>query len=188
MASKVEKSYTEAEKAEILAVFVNNGKNVKKTCRDYVQSGGSLTPQTLRRWWKAFEKNPEDYPVIADVIQTSTEEFIERTTNIVNLGTEIVEQNLTRIRDNNVELSPADILKLQTATGIAVDKLRLSRGEATRRTESLNTVVAVTSEEIAASITASITSAITEGRKRDEEVIQIEAEIAEAELVDSDSF
>lgn len=106
--------YTDAQRAEALAALQANGGNLSATSRDT-----GIPFSTLKRW------RDEPDPRLAELGEEKKTDLGDRLERIANALVDAIPDKIADAPLNHVSV----------ALGIAIDKLRLLRGEATEVTE-----------------------------------------------------
>lgn len=162
--------YTDDDRAAVLAVLEVNEGNVKRTARDT-----GVAEQTIRDWKKSWEREGVPATVQA-ALPAALEDFASRAESIREKMLDQLEAAVL-----NDKLSGRDLI---TGIGVLTDKLRISRGEATSRTD--QTVEhTVNYEEISKKVQEFMDRALSAGASRDVEIVDAEwhEQAAQAELV-----
>lgn len=164
----MKRTYTDAEKAAaVVALDANNG-NVKRTSREV-----GVAEQTIRDWKKLSERGALS-PAVRAAIPAAQDDFADKAERIRSYAMDELETQVL-----NGELKGAVLI---TVIGVLTDKLRITRGEVTSRSE----VVAkpASPEEIGASVQEYLNRALAAGAERDSVIDDAEwsEQTAQAEL------
>lgn len=156
--------YTPEEKARVLVALDANNGNVKRTARET-----GVAEQTIRNWKKSVAREGVQSEVAA-VLPAVQADFAEKTERV----RDIMLNNL-EAKALNDELSGRDLLM---GVGILTDKLRITRGEATSRTEHVD--APASAEEIGAAVQDYLGRAILAAKQRDHDIALSDEDISEA--------
>ena len=154
--------YTDEDRARVKTVLEVNDGNVKRTSRDT-----GVAEQTVRDWKKQWERGG-----LPEKVRAALPAVAEATTNEY-------EAVVNKAVQRTLELLDDDKLKARDAAwiaGVFTDKLRLIRGEATSRTESVNT--GPTAEEIGNSVVQALEQAVRMQQEREADIVDVEIEQA----------
>lgn len=146
--------YTDEEKAKVLNILDINDGNVKRTARDT-----GVAEQTIRDWKKTWEAGGVPATVQA-ALPAAQGEFADDAERVRNL----MLNNLEAAVLNNT-LSGRDLI---VGIGVLTDKLRLSRGEATSRSETVSTPP--TADAIGEAVNKYLAATFAAGEERDVEI------------------
>lgn len=156
---KVKRTYKDEDKAFVLATLRGNGGNVSRTSRE---TGIAL--QTIRDW-KKLQESGKTKPGVRNAIPAAVDKAVVNWERVRNKALESVEKHLDDGKVNAVQSI--------TVFGVLTDKIRLMRGEATSRTETIHGGGA-TPQEIGSAIGAALESAFGALSKRKTEILEIE--------------
>ena len=162
--------YSDDDKAGVLAILDINDGNVKRTARDT-----GVAEQTIRDWKKSWERVGVPVAVQA-TLPAALADFSDTAERIRGLMLDSLEAKVL-----NDELSGRDLV---VGIGVLTDKLRISRGEATSRTET-TVEHTVSPEKLAVQVQALLEESLRAGLLRDGEIVDAEwkEQAAQAELV-----
>lgn len=148
------RTYSDEDRATVLNFLEVNKGNVKRTARET-----GVAEQTVRDWKKAWEK--EGVPAATqDALPAVKSEFVANATRIRNMMLDNLEARVL-----NDDLNGRDLI---VGIGVLTDKLRISSGEATSRTENIS--LPPTADQIGASIEAYLAKTLRDGSDRDVEI------------------
>lgn len=148
-------TYTESDKARVYVALTANEGNIKRTARET-----GVPENTVRRWKKEFETDPP----AQEAVQTELESG-DYVGQLENIRGEILVELRKKIPTMNGN-------QLAVAFGIVEDKLRLARGLATNRTETVHALPSA--EEIALAGKLLAEGAIDAARTRQRELQEAE--------------
>lgn len=144
-------TYSDEDKAAVLAVLAANGGNAKRTSRE---TGVPLG--TLRYWAKGKASPP------AEVVQQQTDEFVSKAEKIRSMALSKLE---TAVESG--EISARDLI---TVIGVLDDKITRASGLPTQRTEHQHALPS--REELQLVLGAAIGGMIDAAERRDDEIIE----------------
>lgn len=152
MAAK--RNYSDEDKARVLNLLDINDGNVKRTARDT-----GVAEQTIRDWKKSWTGSgvPANVQAALPAVQGEFADDAERVRNFM------LDQLEAKVLNN--ELNARDLI---VGIGVLTDKLRLSRGEATARTETIASPPSA--EEIGSAVVDYLARTLTAGADRDVEI------------------
>ena len=125
MSRRVE--WSDDDRAAAYVNWVANEKNVRKTAREC-----GIGHTTLAYWAKDWEKNGPP-PKIDDKIANTAYEFIHHANSVR-------EQAMRKLEELIPEAEVRQLSAIATVVGIMDDKIRLTMGLATKRTETVHTL------------------------------------------------
>lgn len=146
--------YSGEDRARAYVVFTANGGNIKRTARD-----ASIPVTTLRDWVRDWEAG--DIPDVS-IVQQAAGDFLT---------------DAERVRDKALaelerKLGDATPSALVTTVGVLTDKINLTKGLATSRTETVHALPSP--DEMAALVAGAFQAAIQAAEQRDLEIIDAE--------------
>lgn len=147
----MKRSYSDEEKATVVVALDANNGNVKRTSRET-----GVAEQTIRDWKKLAERG-ELKPEVVAALPAAQEAFADHAETIRSLMMDELE---TQVK--NGDLKGRDLI---VGIGVLTDKLRITRGESTSRSEVVTS--GPNAEEIGAQILEYLDGAITAGQERD---------------------
>ena len=151
--------YTDDDRASVLALLSVNDGNVKRTSRE-----SGVAEQTVRDWKKSWERGGVPATVQA-TLPSALDDFSTKAESIRDRMLDSLEALVL-----NDDLSGRDLI---VGIGVLTDKLRITRGEATSRTE--NTVQHVLSpQELGKRVQEALDHALDAGVHRDVEILDAE--------------
>lgn len=120
-------TYGADDKARALVTLKANDGNLKRTSRET-----NIPVGTLRRWKNAMEgEGPVGHLVEAiDALPEAEDEFVREA--------EIIRSKALRLIGDKIDSGDAKVGELNAVVGTLTDKVRLIRGEATSRSESVH--------------------------------------------------
>lgn len=145
--------YTDEDRARAYIVYTANGGNVKRTSRD-----AGVPSTTLRDWVKEWETDP---PAV-DLVQQAAGDFLVDAERVRDAALATLEK----------KLGDATPSALVATVGMLTDKINLTKGLATSRSETVHALPPP--EEIAAALTAAFQGALQAAKDRDQEIIDAE--------------
>lgn len=146
--------YTDEERASAYVVYTANGGNLKRTARDT-----GLPVSTLRDWVREWEEDgPPDMSLVAEL----SGEFISDAERVRGKALAELER----------KIPDATASALVATVGMLTDKINLSKGLATSRSETVQALPPA--EEIATALGAALVGAIEAARSREAEIIDAE--------------
>jgi len=157
--------YTDEDKAKVLVALDANEGNVKRTARET-----RLAEQTIRDWKKAAERKALSPGVVAALPAAQTE-FAGKAETVRDLMLDELEAKV-----RNSELNGRDLI---TGIGVLTDKLRITRGEATSRTENVPTLPSA--EEMGQAVQAYLERTFKAGIERDADIVLSDEDISDAD-------
>lgn len=156
--------YTDEDKAKVLVALDANNGIVKRTARET-----GVAEQTIRDWKKQAERGALSAGV-QSALPAAASDFAGKTETVRDLMLDELEAKV-----RNSELNGRDLI---TGIGVLTDKLRVTRGEATSRTEH---VEAVDPQEIGAAVKDFLDRAFAAGTQRDYDIALSDEDISDAE-------
>jgi transposase-like protein len=157
--------YTDEEKAKVLVALEANEGIVKRTARET-----GVAEQTIRDWKKQAERGALTAGV-QDALPAAASEFATKTERVRDLMLDQLEAKVI-----NDDLNGRDLI---TGIGVLTDKLRITRGEATSRTETVQE--SSTPQEIGESIYGFLSRAFAAGEQRDLDIVLSDEDISDAD-------
>lgn len=156
--------YTDEDKAKVLVALDANDGNVKRTARET-----GVAEQTIRDWKKQAERGALTAGV-QNALPAAASDFANKAETIRDLMLDELEAQV-----RNGDLKGRDLI---TGIGVLTDKLRITRGEATSRTEH---VEASDPREIGAAVQDFLERAFAAGAQRDYDIALSDEDISDAE-------
>lgn len=165
MASK--RTYTDEDKANVLALLAANSGNVKRTARDT-----GVAEQTVRDWKKAGERGNTPSAVVA-LVPSAIEDFAVDAERIRDKALGALETALDAGQVTTRELVPI--------IGMLTEKIALARGQATQRTETVHALPSP--EEFGTRLVQFLDQSFTRSLDREGEIVDADfTEQAPSEL------
>lgn len=152
------RNYDDQDKAAVYVALTVNENNVTRTSRDT-----GVPPATIRDWRKEWETGGVPPEVMA-LTETVASDFVTAAERVRDLALEHLEQSI-RTGDLKSE-------KLITVVGVLEDKIRLGKGLATSRSETVHKMPAP--DELRETLGTYIQEALEKTQQREEEIKQTE--------------
>lgn len=157
--------YTDDDRATVLVALDANLGNVKRTSRET-----GVAEQTVRDWKKQAERG--DTPATVEAaLPAVVSEFAKNTERVRDLMLDQLEAAVL-----NNEVKGRDLI---VGIGVLTDKLRITRGEATSRTETVEKPP--TAEALGAALKEYLERSFDAGEKRDADIVLSDEDISDAE-------
>lgn len=150
-----QRSYLPEDRARAYVVWIANGQMMKRTARD-----AGIPEGTLRKWIQDWGANGP--PVEVAEIERLAGEFAEEAERIRDIALAQLE----------AKLPGANVSQLVAVVGMLTDKVNLTRGLATARTEHVQSLPPA--EEIATALGSALKAALEAAQTRDYEIIDAE--------------
>lgn len=153
--------YNQADRASVLVILRTNGGNIARTARDT-----GMPEATIRDWKKDWEANgaPEE---LLEMVEEQSTAILEDMERVRYKALQLIEAHLPA--EKNVK-------NLATVFGIIDDKIRLARGLATSRSETVHELPAP--EKMAEMFRAIVSGALSAQDKRATDIEDIVIEQA----------
>ena len=148
--------YSDGERAAVYLSLAQSNGNIRRASRET-----GVPEQTIRDWKRQWEENGVP-PEIEDALVLEAEASLDRMERVRDKALALIEGRLH-------EHKPRE---LATLFGILDDKIRLTKGLATHRTETVSALPSP--EEMKALFQGMVVGAIAAQTKREQEVIVVE--------------
>lgn len=148
--------YSDGERGAVYLSLAQGNGNIRRASRET-----GVPEQTVRDWKRQWEENGVP-PEVEEALTLEAEASLDRMERVRDKALALIEGRLH-------EHKPRE---LATLFGILDDKIRLTKGLATQRTETVSALP--TPEEMKALFTGLVAGALTAQAKRDNEVIVVE--------------
>jgi len=152
----VPRIYSDGERAAVYLSLAQSNGNIRRASRET-----GVPEQTIRDWKRQWEENGVP-PEIEDALVLEAEASLDRMERVRDKALALIEGRLH-------EHKPRE---LATLFGILDDKIRLTKGLATHRTETVSALPSP--EEMKALFQGMVVGAIAAQTKREQEVIVVE--------------
>jgi transposase-like protein len=150
--------YTEEDKAQVFAALTANDGNVKRTSRET-----EIPEQTVRDWKKLWER--KGLPAaVEEALPTVIEDRVEEMLKVRDRALDIAYDRL-----NDPKTTAKDATWI---VGVLTDKIRLLRGEATSRTETVHT--GPSPAEVGEALATALQQAFAAQEEREADIIDAE--------------
>ena len=156
MAANGRSTYTQEDKARILAVLAANGGNIKRTARET-----GVPVNTVRRWKTQNAQGAGPPPA---VVAAAVGEFVDEAKEVRGMALSLLKAKLAA--------GDVDARTAVTIVGILDDKVRLATGMPTNRTEHVNTLPPV--EEVRGLLEGYGRALLEGATRRNDEIVEAE--------------
>lgn len=148
--------YTEADKAAVYVALTVNDGNIRRT------SLNTAVPESTIREWRDAWKNGEPTPD-PDLIEGSATEFIEEAEGVRDLALRTLRQQ--------IEKGEVKAAQLVATVGMLEDKIRLGRGLATSRSETVHSLPEP--EEYMDALREYLVDALKQHKEREQDILKV---------------
>lgn len=183
MKEKTQGTYSLVDRATVLSALHGNAMNYRKTARELAEMDGrwvKLNEQTIRRWWREYEEDPDE--VITTALKTASGDFAQIAADTVNTSIKLINRSVRQMDEDGKILNINEMKGLATVMGIIEDKRRLLLGQPTSISETKDNSINVA--DFYGAILGSVEKAVADGADRGRLSLQIQQQISEAELVE----
>lgn len=149
--------YTDDDKVMVYIALTSNDNNIKRTSRDT-----GVPMQTIREWRAKWQE--EGPPIADEAMAEISNDFVARAERVRDM---LLEKFEAEVRAGTLKAE-----KMPVAIAILDDKIRLHRGLATSRSETVHALPPP--EELTAIFAGHIAKALTQAREREQDIIDAE--------------
>jgi len=153
--------WADEDKAAAYVIWITNGKNSRKTCREI-----GVPNSTFAYWTKEWEEHGPPDKVI--------EKLPEQVYAFVHHASRVRESAMKKLEELIPDAEVKQLSAIATVVGIMDDKIRLASGLATKRTENVYTLPS--KEDMRELMSGLVDGIISSADSRTEDIIDVIAE------------